>query len=83
MSLINKEIGEFCVQAYHNNVFKEVKKEDVLGGWGSREGDIYRQPRRKDRGLSGQCGKCGAQCCGKFSLIGVSCRKCHQQGVIS
>ena len=51
MSLINKEIGEFCVQAYHNNAFKEVKKEDVLGGWGSREGDIYRQPRRKDRGL--------------------------------
>ena len=30
MSLINKEIGEFCVQAYHNEAFKEVKKEDVL-----------------------------------------------------
>ena len=33
MSLINKEIGEFCVQAYHNEAFKEVKKEDVLGRW--------------------------------------------------
>ena len=30
MSLINKEIGEFCVQAYHNEAFKEVKKEDVF-----------------------------------------------------
>ena len=27
MSLINKEIGEFSVQAYHNEAFKEVKKE--------------------------------------------------------
>ena len=26
MSLINKEISEFCVQAYHNKAFKEVKK---------------------------------------------------------
>ena len=33
MSLINKEIGAFCVQAYHNEAFKEVKKEDVLGRW--------------------------------------------------
>ena len=33
MSLINKEIGEFCVQAYHNNAFKKIKKEDVLGRW--------------------------------------------------
>ena len=33
MSLINKEIGEFCIQAYHNEAFKEVKKEDVLGRW--------------------------------------------------
>lgn len=33
MSLINKEISEFCVQAYHNKAFKEVKKEDVLGRW--------------------------------------------------
>lgn len=27
MSLINKEIGEFCVQAYHNNAFKKIKKK--------------------------------------------------------
>lgn len=34
MSMINKEIAEFHVQAYHNNEFKAVKKEDVLGKWG-------------------------------------------------
>ena len=33
MSLIGKEIGEFKVQSFPNNGFKEVTKEDVLGKW--------------------------------------------------
>ena len=33
MSLINKEIGEFTVQAYHQGAFKSVSKKDVLGKW--------------------------------------------------
>lgn len=33
MSLINKEISEFSVQAYFNNEFKTVTKEDVVGKW--------------------------------------------------
>ena len=33
MSLINKEIGNFSVQAYVNDSFKTVSKEDVLGKW--------------------------------------------------
>lgn len=33
MSLINKEIGEFSVQAYHNGEFRTVTKQDVLGSW--------------------------------------------------
>ena len=33
MSLINKEIGEFTVQAYHEGAFKAVSKADVLGTW--------------------------------------------------
>lgn len=33
MSLINKEIGEFEVQAYVNGEFKSVSKQDVLGKW--------------------------------------------------
>ena len=33
MSLINKEIGDFTVQAYDNGEFKKVSKEDVLGKW--------------------------------------------------
>ena len=31
MSMINKEISDFTVQAYLNNEFKAVTKEDVLG----------------------------------------------------
>ncbi len=34
MSLINKEIGEFTAQAFHNGAFKEISKKDVLGKWG-------------------------------------------------
>ena len=33
MSLINKEIGEFSVQAFQNGEFKTVTKADVLGKW--------------------------------------------------
>ena len=33
MSLINKEISAFTVQAFHENAFKSVSKEDVLGKW--------------------------------------------------
>ena len=33
MSLINREIVDFKVQAFVNNEFKEVTKKDVLGKW--------------------------------------------------
>ena len=33
MSLINKEIKEFTVQAYYKDSFQKVSKEDVLGKW--------------------------------------------------
>ena len=33
MSMINKEIGGFSAQAYVNNSFRTVTKEDVLGKW--------------------------------------------------
>ena len=33
MSLINKEVSPFTVQAYVNNTFKTVTKEDILGKW--------------------------------------------------
>ena len=33
MSLINKEVREFEVQAFHNGEFRSVKKEDILGKW--------------------------------------------------
>ena len=33
MSLINKEINDFTVQAYQKNGFKTVRKEDILGKW--------------------------------------------------
>lgn len=33
MSLINKEVADFSVQAYQNGEFKEVKKADILGKW--------------------------------------------------
>ena len=33
MSLINKEVNEFKVQAYVDNGFKEVSKADILGKW--------------------------------------------------
>ena len=33
MSMINKEVNEFKVQAYLNDEFKEVSKDDILGKW--------------------------------------------------
>ena len=33
MSLINKEVSEFKVQAFHEDAFKEVTKQDILGKW--------------------------------------------------
>ena len=33
MSLINKEIADFSVQAFQNAAFRTVTKEDVLGKW--------------------------------------------------
>lgn len=33
MSMINKEVNEFKVQAYVDNTFKEVSKADILGKW--------------------------------------------------
>ena len=33
MSMINKEINAFTAQAYINNEFKTVTKEDILGKW--------------------------------------------------
>jgi len=33
MSLIGKEVSDFCVQAYHEGAFKEVTKADLLGKW--------------------------------------------------
>jgi NADH-dependent peroxiredoxin subunit C len=33
MSLINKEIKDFKVQAYHEGKFKTVTKADILGKW--------------------------------------------------
>ncbi len=33
MSLINKEVSDFKVQAYVNGAFKEVTKADILGKW--------------------------------------------------
>ena len=33
MSMINKEIGAFSAQAYIDNSFKTITKEDILGKW--------------------------------------------------
>ena len=33
MSLINKEVSDFTVQAYQNNEFKEVTRADLAGKW--------------------------------------------------
>ncbi|MDR1615570.1 MAG: peroxiredoxin [Syntrophomonadaceae bacterium] len=33
MSLINKEVVDFTVQAYADGAFKEVSKKDILGKW--------------------------------------------------
>ena len=33
MSLINKEVCDFTVDAFLNNDFKVVKKSDIIGKW--------------------------------------------------
>lgn len=33
MSLINKEVSDFNVQAFQNKAFKSVTKKDILGKW--------------------------------------------------
>ena len=33
MSMINKEISDFRTYAFHENDFKFVSKEDILGKW--------------------------------------------------
>lgn len=33
MSMINKEVSDFSVQAYQNGEFKTVTKADILGKW--------------------------------------------------
>ena len=33
MSMIQKEVSDFSVQAYHNDEFKTVTKQDILGKW--------------------------------------------------
>lgn len=33
MSLINKEVSDFSVQAYQDNKFKTVSKADIIGKW--------------------------------------------------
>lgn len=33
MSMIGKEVSEFKVQAFHENAFKQVTKDDILGKW--------------------------------------------------
>ena len=33
MSLINKELADFSVQAYQNEAFKTVTRADILGKW--------------------------------------------------
>ena len=33
MSLINKEVSDFSVQAFHKGEFKTVSKADILGKW--------------------------------------------------
>ena len=33
MSMINKEVADFSVQAYVDNAFKSVSKSDILGKW--------------------------------------------------
>ncbi len=33
MSLIDKEVSDFKVQAFHKNDFREITKKDILGKW--------------------------------------------------
>ncbi|MDR2160223.1 MAG: peroxiredoxin [Treponema sp.] len=33
MSMIQKAVGDFSVEAFHDNVFKTITKADILGKW--------------------------------------------------
>lgn len=33
MSMINKEVAPFRVDAFHENEFKTIARDDILGGW--------------------------------------------------
>ena len=33
MSMINKEVSDFKVYAFHENDFKFISKEEILGKW--------------------------------------------------
>lgn len=33
MSMINKEVSDFSLQAYHDNAFKKISRKDILGHW--------------------------------------------------
>lgn len=33
MSLIQKQVSDFTVQAYQNGEFKTVTKDDIMGKW--------------------------------------------------
>jgi peroxiredoxin (alkyl hydroperoxide reductase subunit C) len=33
MSMIQKEVGDFSAQAFHENAFKTLTKADILGKW--------------------------------------------------
>lgn len=33
MSMINREVADFRVDAFHNEAFRSVSKEDILGKW--------------------------------------------------
>jgi peroxiredoxin (alkyl hydroperoxide reductase subunit C) len=33
MSMINKEVSDFSVEAFHGKIFKTITKEDILGKW--------------------------------------------------
>lgn len=33
MSMINKELNNFTVHAFHENEFRTLRKEEILGKW--------------------------------------------------
>ena len=41
MSMINKEINDFSVQAYQNGGFKTVTRDDIMKEWSLLSGRLY------------------------------------------